>query len=129
MICSADTLADDRLGDAADGGGAALRGDLDFELQGDVVVKMNGGGDLDVDADIQILELGLYADAESAHGTPAAATPIGTGGDGDALADLHGGFLRVGGANARDFAKSLWWNRSSRGLAVADPMVTRSSTP
>ncbi len=75
-----DVLADDGLGDAGDGDGALLRGDLHLHLEGDLAVVVDGGGDVDVDADVEVGELGLHADAGDAGGD---AGVVGAGGDGD----------------------------------------------
>ena len=98
MTWSTTRWREDGLGDAADGDRAALRGDFDLDLQGDVVVEVDGGRHLDIDADVLVLELGIDERADDGGGR---AGLIGAGGDGDARADLHGRLLIVGGADAR----------------------------
>ena len=61
---------------------AGLRGDLDLHLEGDLVVVVDGRGHVDVDADVDVGELGLNADAGDAGGD---AGVVGAGGDGDLL--------------------------------------------
>ena len=91
-------LADDGFGDTADGYLAALRGDGDVDLEGDVVVVVDGGRHLDVHAHVCVLELGVDQRTDQRRGR---ACLIRAGGDGDLGADLHGGFLRVHSAHAR----------------------------
>ncbi len=57
---------------------------------------MDGGGHLDVDADVEVGELSLHADAGDAGGDSGV---VGAGGDGNPLADLHGRALAIGGTD------------------------------
>ena len=74
-----------------------LLGDFNAGLERDFAVEVDGRGDVDGDADIEVGELGLDADAGYAGGH---AGVVGTGGDGDLLTDFEGGALAVGGADA-----------------------------
>ncbi len=58
---------------------------------------MDRGGHVDVNADVDVGELGLHADAGDTGGD---AGVIGAGGYGDLLSDLHDRVLAVGGADA-----------------------------
>ena len=78
-------LAEDRFGDATDGDRSALRSDFDLDLEGDVVIVMDGGRDLDVYADILVLELRIDQRADEGCGR---AGLVGAGGDRNPRADL-----------------------------------------
>ena len=112
-----DALRDDGLGDAADGLSAALGGDFDFDLERDVVVVVDAGRHLDIDADVLILELGIDQRADQRRGS---AGLIRAGGDGNARADFHGGFLVVGGADARAL--------QNLGVVVGEQKIERGRT-
>ena len=93
-----DALAEDGLGDSADGDGAALRGDFDLDFQRDIVVEVDGRRHLDIHADVLVLELGVDERTDDGCGC---AGLIRAGGDGNPRTDLHGRLLVVGGADAR----------------------------
>src|SRR6185437_523452 len=71
-------LAEDRLVEAAQVDGAALLRDGHLQLQRHVAVEVDGGRDLDLDADILVLELCVDQRADDRGGC---AGLIGTGGD------------------------------------------------
>jgi hypothetical protein len=124
MVLIDHALADDGLGDAADGLGSALGRDLDLDFEGDVVVVVDAGRHFDVHADILVLELGIDQRADQRRGC---AGLIGTCGDGDPRADLHGGFLRVGGADARalqDLGVVVGEQQIQRGRPYGDGKVS-----
>jgi len=87
------------------------------------VVEVDGGRHLNVDADVLILELGVDERADDGRGC---AGLIRTGGDGDARADLHGGFLIASGADARAL-QNLGVESVSNRFKVAEPTVTAKS--
>ena len=123
MTCSTGALADDGLGDAGDGDRCRSARDLDLHLEGDLVVVVDGGGHVDVDADVEVGELGLHADAGDAGGD---AGVVGAGGDGDLLADLERGALAVGGADAgvlQDAGVGVGEQRVERAAGDADGEV------
>ena len=70
----------------------------DVELQRDLAVQVDGRRHVDVDAHIEVRELGLHADAGGDAGGRAGG--VGAGGDGDSGADLELGVLAVRGADA-----------------------------
>ncbi len=117
-------LAQDRLGHAADGHRAALRSDLDLDLQRHIVVVVDGGRHFDIYAHVRVLELGVDQRADHRGGR---ARLVGTGGDGDFFADLHGRLLPVGGADARILQNLGVVESVSSRLAVAAPTVTAKS--
>ncbi len=88
-------LADDGFCDAIDGLSVDVGGDLNGQLEGDVAILVDGGCHIDIDAYVDVLELGLDGGCAGAGGGG-----VGAGGDGDALADLEGGFLAIDGADA-----------------------------
>ncbi len=59
MTCSADTLLIMGSVTPLMVDGTALRGDLDFDLQGHIVVEVNGRSNLDVHAHVEVLKLGV----------------------------------------------------------------------
>ena len=91
-------LADDGFSNAADGDVATMGCDFDLDLESDVVIEMDRWGHLDLHADILILE--LRVDERTDHRCSRAGL-VRTGGDWDARADLHAGFLVVGRTNTR----------------------------
>ena len=84
-------LTDDGLVNAADGDGADLGEHLNLHLEGDLAVVVDRGCHVDVDADVDVGELGLHADAGDTGGD---AGVIGAGGDGDLL--IRSSWLRAG---------------------------------
>ena len=69
------------LGYAVNGLLASDRGDLKGHFEGDIVALVYVGSDIDIDADVDVLELGADAGGEAAL--------EGASGDGDAVADLE----------------------------------------
>src|SRR6185437_8881274 len=63
------SLADDRLGDAADINRICLRCDIHRHLQGDVAIQMHSRLQVDIDADVQVLELRVnqWIDADASN--------------------------------------------------------------
>ncbi len=116
-------LSDDGLGDAGDGDVAGVREHFDLQLEGDFAVVVDGGGHVDVDADVEVGELGLNADAGDAGGD---AGVVGAGGDGNLLTDLELGALAVGGADAgvlQDAGVGVVEQRVDRGGTMVTPKL------
>jgi hypothetical protein len=80
------TLTDGGLGNAANGLGTGNRGNLEDHFESDFVVGVDVRSDVYVDANVDILKLGVdqWADATTADGSGG----IRTSGDGDAVADF-----------------------------------------
>jgi len=91
-------LADNRLADAADILRSTDRGDFECHLQSHFALGVNTRSDIDVDADVEILELSIDQCADT---TEPAGGAEGTGRDRNTISDLQRGFLVVEGANLR----------------------------
>ena len=62
------------------------------------MIVVDGGRHLDVHAHVEVLELGVDQGTDQRGGGTGLVRP---GGDRNSLADLHGRFLRISGAQAR----------------------------
>src|SRR5215510_3269406 len=92
--------ADDRLADAANGGGAGLVGDFQRNLQADFAVRMNARSNVNVHAHVEILKLRVYTQRAYSR-ADAKRSSKRTGGDGNAVADFQAGLEAVCSANLR----------------------------
>jgi hypothetical protein len=111
-----DVLGDDRLSNLRDGDVSLMGGDLDLQLEGDLVVVVDGRGHADLDTDIDVGELSLDADAGHAGGD---ACIVGAGGDRNPLADLEVRGLAVGSTDAGILQDA--------GVGVAEKRVERAA--
>src|SRR5262245_60928023 len=92
--------ADNRLADAANGGGAGLVGDFQRNLQADFAVRMNARSNVNVHAHVEILKLRVYTQRAYSR-ADAKRSSKRTGGDGNAVADFQAGLEAVCSANLR----------------------------
>src|SRR5208282_2517750 len=89
-------LADDGLVDSAQVDFAGDRGNIDHDLQTDFTVQVNARRNVNVHADVLILELGVHQRVDDTRGAGGAQAGLeAAGGHGDAVADLQFGRLSI----------------------------------